>query len=85
MPTVTVRELRNNFPMVAALLAAGEQVTITRHGKIIGTIAPPAAHVAKVRPPFPDIAARHKALWGDRVFDAEETRQVLAYTRGDRS
>jgi antitoxin (DNA-binding transcriptional repressor) of toxin-antitoxin stability system len=82
MHTVTVRDLRNHFPMVAGWLEAGESVTITRHGKIMGTIEPP---VPPVRPEWPDITARHKALWGDKVFTAEESASFLSDTRGDRS
>lgn len=33
MTAVTSRELVHNFPAVAARVAAGEELTVTRHGK----------------------------------------------------
>ena len=33
MTAVTSRELMHNFPAVAARVAAGEELTVTRHGK----------------------------------------------------
>ena len=82
MQTATVRDLRNNFARIAAWIEAGEEVEITRNGK-------PFARLTAAAPaqPFvmPDFAARARRTFGDKVFTAEETAQMLADTRGDRS
>ncbi len=82
MKTATVRDLRNNFRRIAAWIAAGETVEITRRGKSFATLAG-----AKQKTPFvmPDFEARRKAIFGDRVFTREEIAKMLADTRGDRS
>jgi antitoxin (DNA-binding transcriptional repressor) of toxin-antitoxin stability system len=60
--TTTVRELRNRFGVVAKWIADGEEVTITRNGKVFATLAPPRTTKAlkvdwaerfKHRPPIP--------------------------------
>jgi antitoxin (DNA-binding transcriptional repressor) of toxin-antitoxin stability system len=62
MHTVTVRELRNNFAQIAAWLEAGETLTLTRRGKVLGRIEP---ELTKQEVEWPDFAARHRELWGE--------------------
>jgi antitoxin (DNA-binding transcriptional repressor) of toxin-antitoxin stability system len=77
MKTATVRDLRNHFPRVAAWIAEGEPVDITRAGKVFARLVPAAS--AQRRPPVkPDILARLKATWGDRVFSAQEVAALRA-------
>jgi prevent-host-death family protein len=77
MKTATVRDLRNHFPRVAAWIAEGEPVEITKSGKPFARLVP--APVAKLRKPVkPDIMAQLKEIWGDRVFSAEEVAQTRA-------
>jgi antitoxin (DNA-binding transcriptional repressor) of toxin-antitoxin stability system len=77
MKTATVRDLRNHFPRVAAWIAEGEPVDITRAGKVFARLVPAAS--APRRPPVkPDILARLKATWGDRVFSAQEVAALRA-------
>ncbi|MEI6392515.1 MAG: hypothetical protein WCT12_15590 [Verrucomicrobiota bacterium] len=42
MKTATVRDLRNHFPRVAAWIAEGEPVAITKAGKLFARLVPPA-------------------------------------------
>ena len=65
MKTATVRDLRNRFPRVAAWIAEGEPVEITRAGKLFARLVPPAKTPKLVKP---DIMARLKETWGDRIF-----------------
>ncbi len=77
MKTAAVRDLRNRFPRVAAWIAEGEPVQITRAGK-------PFAILTPARPPNmprrvkPDIMARLKRTWGNRVFSAREVAAMRA-------
>jgi len=75
MKTATVRDLRNHFPRVAAWIAEGEPVEITKAGKLFARLVPPAP----VRTPKlakPDIMAQLKAAWGDRIYSAREVAEM---------
>jgi antitoxin (DNA-binding transcriptional repressor) of toxin-antitoxin stability system len=74
MKTATVRDLRNSFPRVAAWIAEGEPVEITKAGKLFARLVPPTP-VTTAKLVKPDIMARLKETWGDRVFS---TKEVIA-------
>lgn len=75
MKTASVADLRNHFPKIAAWIAAGEEVRVTRRGKPLARLVPEKAEEKPV-PPRPDFAARRKATWGDRCFNMEEVRKM---------
>ena len=73
MKTATVRELRNEFPRIEAWVHEGESIHISKRGKVIATLVPALAHDAtRNAVPKPDIMARLRETWGDRVFSLEE-------------
>ena len=77
MKTASVRDLRNQFPRVAAWIENGEEVGITRAGKLFARLVPAAP--AKTRKLVkPDIMAQLKATWGDRIFSAKEVAEMRA-------
>ena len=77
MKTATVRDLRNQFPRVAAWIENGEEVGITKGGKLFARLVPltPAKPAKLVKP---DIMAQLKATWGDRVFSTKEVAAMRA-------
>ena len=77
MKTATVRDLRNRFPRVAAWIAEGEPVEITKGGKLFARLVPPAAGNA-AKPAKPDIMAQLRQTWGDRVFSSAEVAEMRA-------
>jgi len=77
MKTATVRDLRNHFPRVAAWIAEGEPVAITKAGKIFARLLPATA-VKTPKLVKPDILARLKRTWGARVFSAQEVALMRA-------
>ena len=77
MKTATVRDLRNHFPRVAAWIAEGEPVEITKSGKLFARLVPPAP-VKTRKLVKPDIMARLKKRWGNRVFSASEVAAMRA-------
>jgi len=84
MQTLTVRDLRYDFAKVEAWLADGQEIEITKHGKPVARLSPPRPEAV---PKF-DIEAhkrRMKETWGDRVFSAEEVREMREAELGDRS
>jgi prevent-host-death family protein len=85
MQTLTVRDLRYDFAKVEAWLADGQEIEITKHGKPVARLSPPRPQWW--RPKF-DIEAHMrwmKETWGDRVFSAEEVREMREAELGDRS
>ena len=77
MKTATVRDLRNRFPRVAAWIEQGEPVEITKAGKLFARLMPPTP-VKTPKLVKPDIMARLKKTWGDRVFSAKEVAAMRA-------
>lgn len=77
MKTATVRDLRNQFPRVAAWIANGEEVGITRSGKLFARLVP-AAPAPRAKLVKPDIMARLQETWGDRVFSTQEIAAMRA-------
>ncbi len=77
MKTATVRDLRNQFPRVAAWIENGEEVSITKSGKLFARLVPvtPAKKAKFVKP---DIMARLKETWGDRIFSTKEVEAMRA-------
>ena len=75
MKTATVRDLRNRFPRVAAWIAEGEPVEITKSGKLFARLVPPTP-VRTTKLVKPDIMARLKATWGERIFSAKEVAEM---------
>ena len=75
MKTATVRDLRNQFPRVAAWIAEGEPVAITKAGKLFARLVPPAP-VKMPKLVKPDIMAQLKAAWGDRIYSAREVAEM---------
>ena len=76
MKTATVRDLRNQFSRVAAWIAEGEPVEITKGGKLFARLMPVTP--AKQKLVKPDVMARLKETWGDRIFSAKEVAEMRA-------
>ena len=68
METVTIRELRQNWPAVEKRLAAAGKLTITRDGEAVALLAPPpkaAPRKAVKRFTAADHEKWMKKIWGD--------------------
>ncbi len=61
MGQTTLRELRYNFAAVENLLAAGEEVRITRRKRVIARLLPPENRATAKRP---DFLARLRKIYG---------------------
>ena len=77
MKTASIRDLRNRFPRVAAWIAEGEPVEITKAGKLFARLVPPTPANAR-KLVKPDIMARLKETWGDRIFSSKEVAAMRA-------
>lgn len=74
MKTATVADLRNNFRRVSALIDNGESVDITRRGRVVARLVPAVEKPKKLVKP--DIMARLKEVWGDRMLTAAEVKEL---------
>jgi antitoxin (DNA-binding transcriptional repressor) of toxin-antitoxin stability system len=68
MKTVSVRDLRYDFPKVEALLRSGEEIRITKRRRVIARLTPEPAPELPGRPPMPDFLGRMRDIFGDRVL-----------------
>ncbi len=81
MKTATVRDLRNNYTSVLRWVSAGEDVLITRRGKVIARLTPENDQTAQEV----DWASSPEVLRdrsGDRVMTAEQSAEILAEAGG---
>jgi antitoxin (DNA-binding transcriptional repressor) of toxin-antitoxin stability system len=81
MKTATVRELRNEYSKLLRWIEAGEEIAISRRGRIIARLVP------EQRPPARKVdwsasAAVRRNREGDRRLDAEQAALVLRESQG---
>ena len=77
MKTATVRDLRYDFPRVEAWIRNGNEIEVTKHGRPIARITPLPKPAGR-KLVKPDIMARLKETWGDRVLSAKEVAEMRA-------
>jgi prevent-host-death family protein len=68
MKSATVRQLRHRFGDVLNWVEEGEAVEISKRGKVIALLTPPARSKPKPARKRPDFVARLKRICGDKVF-----------------
>jgi antitoxin (DNA-binding transcriptional repressor) of toxin-antitoxin stability system len=81
MRTATVRDLRTKFPVLARWIAEGEQIEITRRGRVIAHLTPPSPPPGE-NPKKPDIMKQLREIYGDYVMPQEEVEAILDYNKG---
>jgi antitoxin (DNA-binding transcriptional repressor) of toxin-antitoxin stability system len=74
MTTVSVRDLRYDFRKVESLLRQGEEIQVTKRGKVIARISSESS----VRPPRPDFVGRVREIYGERVFEVSGAELISA-------
>jgi antitoxin (DNA-binding transcriptional repressor) of toxin-antitoxin stability system len=79
MKTVTVRDLRYDFPKVERMLRKGVELQVTKRGKPIARLTPEPTE----RPPLPDFLARLKEIYGDKVLEVSGA-ELISADREDR-
>jgi len=68
MKTATVRQVRHDFGTVLDWVEEGEQVEISKRGKIVALLSPPPVPKPTKPKKRPDFAARLKRIYGDKVL-----------------
>ena len=80
MKTTTVRELRNNYSKVLKWVAKGEEVEVTRRGKIVAKVVPPPSATA-TQVDWSQSAALGRRAWSTPLT-AAESGALLADSQG---
>jgi prevent-host-death family protein len=79
--TVSVRELQQNLKRLMARVERRQVIEVTQRHRPVARLAPVRA---TVRPqPWPDLEARAKAVFGDRIV-TQSAAELVIEERGDR-
>jgi antitoxin (DNA-binding transcriptional repressor) of toxin-antitoxin stability system len=76
MRTASIRDVRHDFNRVLEWVANGEEVAITKRHQTVARLLP-VKRKKVLRGKMPDIAARLKKVFGDRVIPDEAIKQIL--------
>jgi prevent-host-death family protein len=79
--SVSMRELQQNLKAVVARVERGETVELTRRRRVVARLVP--AVECKAVPPWPDLEARARSIFGDRVLSPGAS-EVLIQERNER-
>ncbi len=82
MKTATVRQVRHDFGSVLNWVEEGEQVEISKHGKIVALLSPPLIPKPVKAKKRTDLAARLKLRDGNRVVAARAMDAILDFNKG---
>lgn len=80
MKTTTVRELRNNYSKVLKWVAKGEEVAVTRRGKVVAKVVPPAP-ITRSPVDWSKSAALDRAPWSV-LLSPDQSTAILAESQG---
>jgi prevent-host-death family protein len=79
--SVSIRELQQNLKRVMARVERGQVVEVTRRNRPVARLAP--VRSARPGPEWPDLEARTRSVFGDRVLTPGGSVAV-SEGRGDR-
>jgi antitoxin (DNA-binding transcriptional repressor) of toxin-antitoxin stability system len=78
---ISIRELQQNLKRVIARVERGQIVEVTRHRRPVARRAP--LRPIRAVPPWPDLGARTRAVFGDRLVTPGPSESVIE-DRGER-
>jgi prevent-host-death family protein len=79
--TVSVRELQQNLRRVMARVERGQEIEVTRRRRPVARLTPVGPRATPT--PWPDLDARAKSVFGDRVI-APSASEMVIEGRGER-
>lgn len=77
-----MRELQQNLKRVIARVERGETVELTRRRRVVARLVP--ARDEKPVPPWPDLEARARSIFGDRMLSDPSPSEMLIQDREER-
>jgi len=78
MKTATLKELRNQFALVSRWIEEGEEVKITKRGRVFARIIPEPPPSFSNRQ-VPDFARRVRRIFGKTRFTPQQSRKLREY------
>jgi prevent-host-death family protein len=81
MKTVSVREVQHNLAAVLEMVSRGQEIAVTKRGRVIARIVP--ARDRRERVEWPDAAARMRRL-GQGASRGTPASTIITETRGER-
>ncbi len=82
MKTASVREVRHDFGRILEWVANGEEVAITKRRETVARLLP-VARRKTARSKTPDIMARLRKVFGNRVISDRAMKKILEENRGN--
>jgi prevent-host-death family protein len=80
MKSTTVRELRNNYSKVLKWVAKGEEVEVTRRGKVVAKVIPPLPSLPS-KVDWTKSAALNRKPWST-TLTSRQSAAILAESQG---
>jgi prevent-host-death family protein len=80
--TISMRELQQNLKKVIERVERGETVALTRRRRVIARLVP--ATETRPVPPWPDLDARARAIFGNRILSDPSPSELLIQDREER-
>lgn len=80
MRSTTVRELRNNYSKVLKWVSKGEEVEVTRRGKVVAKVVPPASTLPEEMD-WSESAALTRKPWSVSL-STDQSAAILAESQG---
>ena len=81
MKAASVRDLRQHFPRILERINSGEEVTITKRNRGVARLAP-CSKRRRAKGQMPDIAARLKKVFGDKIIPDQAIEALMDRDRG---
>jgi antitoxin (DNA-binding transcriptional repressor) of toxin-antitoxin stability system len=82
MKTASIRQVRHDFNTVLEWIDGGEQVEISKRGKVVALLSPPPPVKRLLPRRRPDFAARLKMRDAGRVISMRVMDEILADSKG---
>ncbi len=82
MRTASIREVHHDFNRILDWVADGEEVAITRRSVTVARLLPAKRKKSK-RAKMPDIEARLKKIFGDRIISDKAMQKFWDQERGE--
>lgn len=80
MKSTTVRELRNNYSKVLKWVSKGEEVEVTRRGKVVAKVIPPVL-AGSSEVDWTKSAALNRKPWS-AALASDQSAAILAESQG---
>jgi prevent-host-death family protein len=82
MKSATIRQVQHGLAEVISEVQKGQEIAITRHGKVVARLVPAVGRPAPAC--WPDSQARMKALTSGKPLKGTAPSEIIRQQRGER-